>query len=59
MIAGVADTDFAAVGRALGDRGVNVSSWDQLAVAIESSLMDGPFSVIACRIPRKSHDGRI
>lgn len=52
-------TDFAAVGRALGGLGFDVRSRDELAAAIEASLVAATFSVISCRLPRKAYDGRI
>lgn len=54
-----ASTDFAAVGRALGGLGFDVRSRGELEQAIRQSLDADCFSVISCRIPRMSYDGRI
>lgn len=54
-----ASTDFSAVGRALGGRGFDVHSREQLEDAIRESLIADRFCVISCHIPRKSYDGRI
>jgi acetolactate synthase-1/2/3 large subunit len=52
-------TDFAAVGRAMGGAGFDVSSRAELEAAIVEALASPVFSVISCRIPRKAYDGRI
>jgi len=52
-------TDFAAVGRAMGGAGFDVSSRAELEAAIAEALASPVFSVISCRIPRKAYDGRI
>ncbi|HSV44652.1 MAG TPA: thiamine pyrophosphate-binding protein [Ramlibacter sp.] len=52
-------TDFAAVARAMGGLGFDVSSRGQLEEAIAASLAAGVFSLISCRISRKAYDGRI
>ncbi|UNV90745.1 MULTISPECIES: thiamine pyrophosphate-binding protein [unclassified Comamonas] len=52
-------TDFAAVSRSVGGLGFDVSSRDELAEAINTSLKASKFSLISCRIPRMAYDGRI
>jgi len=52
-------TDFAGVARAMGGMGFDVASRGELQAAIETALTARVFSVISCRIPRKSYDGRI
>lgn len=52
-------TDFAAVGRALGGLGFDVGSRAELEHAVTSALAASTFSVISCRIPRRSYEGRI
>lgn len=52
-------TDFPAVARALGGRGVAVEDRAGLAAAVESGLKADTFTVIACQIPRASYDGRL
>ena len=52
-------TDFSGVARAMGGVGFDVESRAELESAIKTSLAQQSFSVITCRIPRKSYDGRI
>ncbi len=51
-------TDFAAVARALGGRGVDVQSRADLRQAVEQGLAADTFTVIAAHIDRGSYDGR-
>lgn len=50
-------TDFAAVARALGGRGVRVESADALGPAVADALAADRFTVLHCPIPRGSYDG--
>ena len=52
-------TDFAAVARAMGGEGHSVSDRTALETALNRALDAERFSVIACRIPPRSYDGRI
>jgi len=52
-------TDFAAVARAMGGVGHDVSDREGLAAALQAALAADRFSVIACRIAARSYDGRI
>ncbi|WP_425406546.1 thiamine pyrophosphate-binding protein [Hwanghaeella sp.] len=52
-------TDFAAVGQALGGRGVTVASRDALASAMQEALAADTFTVLACTFDRKAYDGRL
>ena len=54
-----AETDFPAVAQALGGRGVAVEDREALAAAVSDALAADRFTLIACRIPRKSYDGRL
>ena len=50
---------FAAVARAMGGEGHEVSDRAGLEAALRRALAAESFSVIACRIPQRSYDGRI
>ena len=52
-------TDFAAVGQALGGRGVTVESREKLAAAMQDALAAETFTVLACTFDRKAYDGRL
>lgn len=52
-------TDFAAVGEALGGRGVVAHGREALAAALGDAFSRDAFTVIACPIERRSYDGRI
>jgi acetolactate synthase I/II/III large subunit len=52
-------TDFAAVARAMGGDGHTVGDRTGLESALKRALVSERFSVIACRIPQRSYDGRI
>ena len=53
------ETDFAVLANALGGRGVTVENRDALEVAIKNALVSDVYTIIACKIPRGSYDGRI
>ena len=53
------ETDFAAVGQAMGGYGVTVESREGLAEAMQTALAADRFTVIACRIGAAAYDGRI
>lgn len=50
-------TDFAAVGRALGGRGVRIERPEELGPALREALASPPFTILHCPIPRGSYDG--
>jgi acetolactate synthase-1/2/3 large subunit len=52
-------TDFAAVARAMGGEGHEVTDRSGLEAALRRALVADRFSVLACRIPARSYDGRI
>ena len=52
-------TDFAAVARAYGGHGVNVTNAAELTVELEKALLCNSFSVIAIHIPNRAYDGYI
>lgn len=52
-------TDFAAVGRALGGRGVVAGSREALSAALVEAFAGDTFTVIACPVERRAYDGRI
>lgn len=54
-----ASHDFAAIGRAFGGAGVDVTSRDALQKALEDALVADTFTVIAAHIERGAYDGRI
>ncbi|GHD56812.1 acetolactate synthase [Thalassobaculum fulvum] len=54
-----AETDFAGIARTLGGRGVVCEDRETLAAAIRDGLGADTFTLCACRIDRKSYDGRI
>ncbi len=49
--------DFAAIGRAFGGRGFTARNESELRQAVETSLKEDVFSVIAVEIPKGSYDG--
>jgi acetolactate synthase-1/2/3 large subunit len=51
-------TDFAAVARALGGRGLDVRSRAELRRALSQGLAAETFTVIAAQIERGAYDGR-
>ncbi|MEL7099378.1 MAG: thiamine pyrophosphate-binding protein [Pseudomonadota bacterium] len=51
--------DFAALGRAMGGRGVDVRARAELRGAIEEALAADTFTLIAAHIERGAYDGRI
>ncbi|MCB2102868.1 MAG: thiamine pyrophosphate-binding protein, partial [Rhodobacterales bacterium] len=51
-------TDFPAVARALGGRGVEATDRAALAAAVTEALSADRFTVIACPFDRKAYDGR-
>lgn len=53
------ETDFVAVAEALGGRGVLCEDRATLAEAVRSGLAADRFTLCACRIDRKSYDGRL
>ena len=53
------ETDFTAVAQALGGHGVTVEDRESLASAMREALAAETYTVISCRIPRGSYDGRI
>lgn len=52
-------TDFAAVGQALGGRGVTVDNREALARAMQEALSADTFTMLACTFDRKAYDGRL
>ena len=50
-------TDFAALARAFGGHGVEVTDADSLAQAATEALTRDRFTLIAARIPRRAYDG--
>lgn len=52
-----AGTDFAALARAFGGHGVEVSNSDALADEATAALGQDRFTLIAARIPRRAYDG--
>lgn len=54
---GIPGTDFAALARALGGHGVEVSDTDTLAAEAAAALARGTFTLIAARIARRAYDG--
>ena len=55
----MAETDFVAVAKALGGRGVTLEDRGALEAAIRDALRADTYTVIAAKIPRGSYDGRI
>jgi acetolactate synthase-1/2/3 large subunit len=53
------ETDFAGLAKVLGGRGVVCEDRASLEAAITEGLSADTFTVCACRIDRKSYDGRI
>lgn len=51
-------TDFAAVARALGGRGVDATSRVELRAAVEAGLDAETFTLVAAHIDRQAYDGR-
>ena len=52
-------TDFSAVARALGGRGVDVANRAELRQAVEAGLEAETFTLIAAHIDRGAYDGRL
>ncbi len=52
-------TDYAAVAAAFGGVGFNVETPEQLRAALSVAATRKSFTLIACRIPPRSYDGRI
>ena len=56
----MAETDFTGIARATSGRGVTVEDRENLAVAIEEALeIKDRYTLISCKIPRASYDGKI
>lgn len=53
------ETDFAAVGRAMGGHGVVVESREALAAALADALAADRFTILACRFDRQAYDNRL
>ena len=53
------ETDFEAVAKALGGRGVTVEDRGALETAMREALAADTYTVIVAKIPRGSYDGRI
>jgi acetolactate synthase-1/2/3 large subunit len=53
------ETDFAALARAFGGAGTVCETRAELSAAMARALAAETFTVIACRIPRQSYDGRL
>jgi len=54
------ETDFTSIACATGGRGVTVENQDQLSTAINEALdISDRYTLISCKIPRGSYDGRI
>ena len=53
------ETNFSDVANALGGDGVIVEDRASLEVAIQKALLSDNYSIICCKIPRGSYDGRI
>ena len=54
-----AETDFATLAEVLGGRGVVCEDRESLERAVTDGLASDTFTVCACRIDRKSYDGRL
>jgi acetolactate synthase I/II/III large subunit len=54
---GAPGTDFAALARAFGGHGVDVSDSAALALAAKAALVSDRFTLIAAHIPRRAYDG--
>ncbi|MGA9250924.1 MAG: thiamine pyrophosphate-binding protein [Roseobacter sp.] len=54
-----ASHDFAAIGRAFGGAGVDVTNRKELQKALQEALVADTFTVIAAHIERGAYDGRI
>lgn len=52
-------TDFAAVAKAMGGRGVAVDNREALAKAVKEGLAAETFTVIAAKVGRRAYDGRL
>jgi acetolactate synthase I/II/III large subunit len=50
-------TDFAALARAFGGHGIEVSDKESLAEAARAALQSDRFTLIAARIPQRAYDG--
>ena len=53
------ETDFSVLANALGGRGITVENREALETAIKTAMALDVYTIIACRIPRGSYDGRI
>ncbi|MFL2934096.1 MAG: thiamine pyrophosphate-binding protein, partial [Thalassobaculaceae bacterium] len=53
------ETDFSVLANALGGRGITVENREALETAIKNALASDIYTIIACKIPRGSYDGRI
>jgi acetolactate synthase-1/2/3 large subunit len=53
------ETDFAVLANALGGHGITVENRDALESAIKNALVSDVYTIIACKVPRGSYDGRI
>ena len=53
------ETDFSVLANALGGRGITVENREALETAIKTALTSDVYTIIACKIPRGSYDGRI
>ncbi len=51
-------TNFAAVAKAMGGKGVTVRSREKLKIALRDALEANTFTLIACPIGRKAYEGR-
>ncbi len=54
-----ANSDFAAIARAMGGHGFDARNRDELSQALSNAFKADTFSVIACHIDRMAYDGRI
>jgi acetolactate synthase I/II/III large subunit len=50
-------TDFAALARAFGGHGIEVSDEESLAEAARAALQNDRFTLIAARVPQRAYDG--
>ena len=54
------ETDFTSIACATGGRGVTVKNLVELSTAVEEALQTKDrYTLISCKIPRGSYDGRI
>ncbi len=52
-------TDWVALARAMGGRGVAVQDRKALGAAVKKGLAADTFTIVAAKIPRKAYDGRL